>query len=162
MASWYFKPYFLANYFLILFTFPLFKYYVEQYKSNKDFYYENTTERESHILASFATIILIRYFRYFTNFQMLVNDSLFYVKVAYGFIFLFINLKYFIWYMILVIVAWILVKIPYYDGPSKVIPIHSKSSFDEYVVNNVLKKKHVYSLVVFYSQLSDKCTFVNL
>lgn len=148
--SWYIKPYYLLNYCLCM-VFPLFRLYADP---------KNQSDKENHIIASFTTIIILRYLRYYTTFQMFIYDTIYYLKFANLAIFFFINYKYALWYAIVTIILQILTEIPKYTGPTKILPIVSLYEFNTYVINNPSKKLN-YSLVLFKSPLSTKCIFTD-
>ena len=144
--SWYFRPYFIVNYLLCSI------YFIFKYCSNN---IENP--RENHVIMSFLTIILLRFFKYFTSAQMFVYDTLFYIKLINFFLFFFVEYKYAIWYAVILIISYILIEIPRYNGKTNILPINTQHEFNSLILNNI--KKNTYSFVVFHSHLSSKCIF---
>ena len=160
MKQWYLSPYYILNYISIL-VYILFRVYVDRNSNNKNFYRDNTTEKEPHILISFGTLIALRYVRYYTTFSMFLYDMLFYCKLAILSIFTFINYKYAVWYLVFLTITWILFNIPKYEGPTKIIPIISEESYISFIEEHEKKNKSSYSFLVYYSNLSTKCIFVS-
>lgn len=156
----YLSSYFISNYVLIL-IYVIFKLYVENYSNDRRFYLNNTTEKESHIMFSFLTLILLRYIRYYTNFSMFIHDFLFYSKLAIFSVFIFINYKYAVWYLALILIFRIAFTIPKYKGATKLIDVISEGVFDSLININDKTKKNEYTFAVFYSNMSSKCIFVS-
>lgn len=157
---WFLKSYYLYN-FLVCAMYPLFRYY-NYHNNNYQFYKSSTYERENHVVISFMSLVLIKYLRHFTSLQQLVYEFVFYCKLGFTFLFFLYSYTLCFWYSILVMSCWIFVKLPVYNGPSKIINIIGDSRFKDLVVNKKHKnnKKDNYSFVVFHSLLSDKCIFV--
>lgn len=145
--TWLIHKYFIFNYILCLI-----------YPISKLFSNTITSERETHIITSFFIIILLRYLRYYTSLQMFIYDSVFYIKIASLLLFLFINLKYAIWYASLIIIFHIISDLPKYTGKSKIIHIQSHEEYKRFILNPP-SKKTFYSFAVFHSPISTKSIF---
>lgn len=161
--KWMLKPYYFIN-LLVALVYPLFRLYQHYYNNKSKTFYQSTTyERESHVILSFFTLICIKYVRYFTSFQQIIYETLFYSKLAFLFLFFLYSYISFFWYFVIVALSWIFVKVPSYDGPSKLVSLIGESRFEELVLNRKTKNKKLdnYCLVIFYSPFSDKCTFVS-
>jgi hypothetical protein len=161
--KWLFQSYYLIN-ILVASIYPLFRLYQSHYYTKNNIFYQSSAyERESHVIISFFTLVCIKYVRYFTSVQQIVYETLFYSKLAFLFLFFLYSYLSFFWYFVVLALSWIFVKVPTYDGPTKLISLIGESRFEEFVLNkkNKNSKLNNYSLVVYYSPFSDKCTFVS-
>lgn len=155
---WIINSYYLLNLFISL-TYPAYRLYAF-YSLNNFFYKSSAYGKENHIIFSFSTLILLKLFREYTSFKQILTEFFFYSKLGTIFLFFFLSYSYCIWYCILVVSVWVLVKIPRYNGPSKIFPIQGDELFNK-LVKSIKKNANNYSFVIFHSNLSDKCIFVS-
>lgn len=156
---WILNGYYLLNLF-VCFIYPAYRIYVN-YTNDNFFYKSSTYSKENHIIFSFSTMVLLKLFRQYTSFKQILSEFFFYSKLGTIFLFFFLNYSYCIWYSILVVSVWVLVKVPRYSGPSKIIPIQGNELFTK-LVKEKKKNSHCnnYAFVIYHSVLSDKCIFV--
>lgn len=161
--NWAFKPYFLFNY-LVFLIYPAFRIYQEYFnRHNSKFFQSASYQRENQLILSIMVLIGLKYFRYFTSFQQLTNEILFYSKLAFSILFFLYSYTFFFWYVVFILAVWFSVKLPKYDGPNKIVLITGEQRFTDLVLEKtfVNKKMDNFCFVVFFSELSDKCHFVS-
>lgn len=160
--TWALKPYYLIN-ILVFLIYPAFRVYCSHYNLNKKYFNSVTSERENQVMISFLILICIKYIRHFTSFQQLTYEFLFYSKLGFSFLFFLFSYVAFFWYSALVIIVWVLVKVPQYDGPSKVAPLIGENRFKEMIIDRRLNNRLDNNcFVIYYSPYSDKCSFVSV
>ena len=96
---WYFHPYYISNVLLCL-IYPLFRHFKLNSKS-VDFIESLGFKRENQIIVGLATLIILRFAKYFTNMKKFVNESLYFLKAGSIIIFFFIDKRLACWYIII-------------------------------------------------------------
>ncbi len=157
--SFYYTPYFIFNTILAL-IYPILKTIGLQ---TVNLQVKDTWgfQREYTILSGILTITILRFLRYFTNMKKFVNDAIFYAKFCNFILFYFFDLRLACWYLCACVIVWILFKIPFYNGASKVFYFSSDEMFKERVFKKTKGVKgDNYWIVIFFSNYSDTCIFV--
>ena len=169
MSKNFFSPYYIFNYLLIL-IYPILRNSGNKYmlKKKDNWGYQ----REDSILTILVTIILLRYVRYFSNWDKFICEIFFYSKFAISILLLLISRKIFFWYILACHIIWLLIKYPKYKGPSNIIEIPSYETFNE-IIEKLQKKQNEkshkkshntphndnYLFVIFYSNYSYDCLY---
>ena len=170
MSKNFFSAYYVFNYLLIL-IYPILRNsgnkYMLKHKDNLG------NQREDSILTILVIILLLRYVRYFTNWDKFLCEIFFYCKFAISILLFLISRKIFFWYVLACLIIWLLIKYPKYNGPSNIIEIPNYEAFNEIIKNFQEKqneksnKKHhsnnsipdIYLFVIFYSNYSYDCLY---
>ena len=165
-----FSAYYIFNYLLIL-IYPILRNSGNKYmlKRKDNWGYQ----REDSIITILVIILLLRYVRYFTNWDKFLCEIFFYCKFAISILLFLISRKIFFWYILACLIIWLLIKYPKYNGPSNIIEIPSYEAFNEIIKNfqekqneKSNKKHHTnnsihdnYLFVIFYSNYSYDCLY---
>jgi len=170
MSKNFFSAYYVFNYLLIL-IYPILRNsgnkYMLKHKDNWGY------QREDSIITILVIILLLRYVRYFTNWDKFLCEIFFYCKFAISILLFLISRKIFFWYVLACLIIWLLIKYPKYNGPSNIIEIPNYEAFNEIIKNFQEKqneksnKKHhsnnsipdIYLFVIFYSNYSYDCLY---
>jgi hypothetical protein len=133
MAKNYFSAYYIFNSLLVL-IYPILRNSGNKYmlKKKDNWGYQ----REDSILTILVTIILLRYIRYFSNWNKFICEIFFYSKISISILLLLISRKIAIWYLLACLIIWLLIKFPRYDGPSNFIYIPNEEAFNS-ILNNL-------------------------
>ena len=124
-------------------------------------------QRENSILTILVTIIMLRYIKYFSNWNKFISETLFYSKFSISILLFLISRKVAIWYLLACLVIWLLIKYPKYNGPSNIIFIPTEEIFMEILnksssghdVKHKKNNKDNYLLMIFYSNYSYDCLY---
>lgn len=158
--SYYIHPHYIFNFFLSV-VYPLLRNFglKSQHLKSEDSW---GFQREYSIITGIATIIILRFLKYFSNYKKFTNEVLFYTKCGNGICLYFIDIRLFCWYLFVCFVVWILFRPPMYNGPNKMIYVSSQEMFYENIISKKNKSSKVdsYAFVVFYSNYSENCIFV--
>ena len=171
MSKNFFSAYYIFNYLLIL-IYPILRNSGNKYmlKKKDNWGYQ----REDSILTILVTIILLRYVRYFSNWDKFICEVFFYSKFAISILLFLISKKIFVWYILACLIIWLLIKFPKYNGPSNIIEIPNYETFNEIIDklqpkpnekshrrshNNVTNAYDNYLFVIFYSNYSYDCLY---
>ena len=168
-----FSAYYIFNYLLIL-IYPILRNSGNKYmlKRKDNWGYQ----REDSIITILVTIILLRYVRYFSNWDKFLCEIFFYCKFAISILLFLISRKIFFWYILACLIIWLLIKYPKYKGPSNIIEIPNFEAFNEIIdrlQNKPSEKSHKryhnnsnsnnitdnYLFVIFYSYYSYDCLY---
>ena len=130
MSKNYFSAYYIFNYLLIL-IYPILRNSGNKYmlKRKDNWGYQ----REDSILTILVTIILLRYIRYFSNWNKFICEFFFYCKFSISVLLLLISRKIAFWYLLACLIIWLLVKYPKYNGPSNIIYIPNEEVFNDII-----------------------------
>lgn len=168
MAKNYFSAYYIFNSLLVL-IYPILRNSGNKYmlKKKDNWGYQ----REDSILTILVTIILLRYIRYFSNWNKFICEIFFYSKISISILLLLISRKIAIWYLLACLIIWLLIKFPRYDGPSNFIYIPNEEAFNS-ILNNLEHKSNEkehkkqsnnntdnYLFMIFYSNYSYDCLY---
>ena len=171
MSKNFFSAYYIFNYLLIL-IYPILRNSGNKYmlKKKDNWGYQ----REDSFLTILVTIILLRYVRYFSNWDKFICEVFFYSKFAISILLFLISKKIFVWYILACLIIWLLLKFPKYNGPSNIIEIPNYETFNEIIDklqqkpnekshrrshNNVTNAIDNYLFVIFYSNYSYDCLY---
>ena len=170
MSKNYFSAYYIFNSLLIL-IYPILRNSGNKYmlKRKDNWGYQ----REDSIITILVSIILLRYIKYFSNWDKFICEIFFYSKFAISVLLALISRKIFFWYILACLIIWLLIKYPKYKGPSNIIEIPNYEAFNEIIKrfqekqNEKSNKKHhnnnnnpdFYLFVIFYSYYSYDCIF---
>ena len=169
MSKKYFSAYYIFNSLLLL-IYPILRNSGNKYmiKKKDNWGYQ----REDSILTILVTILLLRYIRYFTNWDKYISEIFFYSKFSISVLLFLISRKIFFWYLLACLIIWLLVKYPRYKGPSNIIEIPNFESFNIMIERSEHKQneKHHkkinnnishddYLFVIFYSNYSYDCLY---
>ena len=171
MSKNFFSAYYIFNYLLIL-IYPILRNSGNKYmlKKKDNWGYQ----REDSILTILVTIILLRYVRYFSNWDKFICEVFFYSKFAISILLFLISKKIFVWYILACLIIWLLIKFPKYNGPSNIIEIPNYETFNEIIDklqqkpnekshrrshNNINNAVDNYLFVIFYSNYSYDCLY---
>ena len=159
MANFYLSAYFIFNVLLII-IYPILRTSGNKYMlaSKNNWGYK----KEDSIIGIVVTILLLRYVRYFTNWEKLFCETFFCGKIAISLLLILISRKIAVWYLLACTIVWLLLKFPRYDGPSNIVYIPNEHVFAEYLNLSMKKAKDKksnnnedhYLLMIFYSNLS--------
>ena len=131
-------------------------------------------QREDSIFTILVTIILLRYIRYFSNWDKFLCEIFFYSKFAISILLFLISRKIFFWYILACLVIWLLIKYPRYQGPSNIIEIPNAEILNELMAihsqsnDKKTKKSHNHNntsvsdnffFLIFYSNYSYDCLY---
>lgn len=166
MSKNYFSAYYIFNYLLII-IYPVLRSSGNKYmlKKKDNWGYQ----REDSILTILVTIILLRYVRYFTNWNKFICEIFFYCKFSISILLLLISRKIAIWYLLACLIIWLLVKYPRYNGASNIIYIQNEEVFND-ILNKLQHKQNekghkkpsnpdYYFFMIFYSNYSYDCIY---
>ena len=165
MSKNYFSAYYIFNYIMIL-IYPILRNSGNRYmlKKKDNWGYQ----REDSIITILVTIILLRYVRYFSNWNKFICEIFFYCKFSICILLLLISRKIGIWYLLACLIIWLLVKYPKYNGPSNIMYIHNEEVLND-ILNNTQHRKNekhkksnntdYYFLLIFYSNYSYDCLY---
>ena len=123
MSKNFFSAYYVFNYLLIL-IYPILRNsgnkYMLKHKDNWGY------QREDSIITILVTIILLRYIKYFSNWDKFLSEIFFYSKFAISI-------------LLACLIIWLLIKYPKYNGPSNFIYIPNEETFNS-ILNNLEHK----------------------
>ena len=164
MANFYLSAYFIFNVLLII-IYPILRNSGNKYMlTSKDNW---GYKKEDSIIGIVATILLLRYVRYFTNWEKFFCETFFCGKFAISFLLLLMSRKIAVWYLLACTIIWLLIKYPRYNGPSNIVYIPNEHIFAEYLNLHMRKPKDKksnndedhYLLMIFYSNYSFDCLY---
>ena len=168
MPNKYFSAYYIFNYLLVL-IYPILRNSSNEYmlKKKDSWGYQ----REDSILTILVSIILLRYVRYFSNWNKFFCEIFFYCKFAIFIQLLIISRKICVWYILACVIVWLLIKYPKYRGPSNIIYIQNEEVLNENMnkqQNRQNEKGHKklnntdnYFFLIFYSNYSYDCLYTD-
>ena len=136
----------------ILNVFGLSLYPVYRYKNADVIESSPYNNREYQILITVFLISLVKFFRSIC-WEEWIHNLFIYGKTASVLLFLFQDYRLGIWYVIFCLLVWIFLKIPHYNGPSKIQEVYNE---DFETIDAQIKIK----LLLFYADWSDACLFV--
>ena len=116
-------------------------------------------KRETQVITGIATIILIRFVKYFSSWKRFIHEFFFYGKICVFILTILINYKLALWYCFACLSIWLLVKPPKYNGYSNILYIPNVDIFNSLVIKNQSGTKFNYWFVIFYSHYSDDCLY---
>ena len=172
MSKNYFSAYYIFNSLLIL-IYPILRNSGNKYmlKRKDNWGYQ----REDSIITILVSIILLRYIKYFSNWDKFICEIFFYSKFAICVLLALISRKIFFWYILACLLVWLLIKFPQYKGPSNIIEIANYQVFNELIISSQNKQKEKsnkkshhntttkieesYLFVIFYSNYSYDCLY---
>ena len=172
MSKKYFSAYYIFNCLLIA-IYPILRNSGNKYmlKRKDNWGYQ----REDSIITILVTIILLRYIKYFSNWDKFLSEIFFYSKFAISILLALISRKIFFWYILACLIIWLLIKFPQYKGPSNIIEIPNHETFSELLIktqerhkeksnkkghhNNTVAIEDSYLFVIFYSNYSYDCLY---
>ena len=172
MSKNFYSAYYIFNYLLIA-IYPILRNSGNKYmlKRKDNWGYQ----REDSIITILVTIILLRYIKYFSNWDKFFCEIFFYSKFAISVLLALISRKIFFWYILACLIVWLLIKFPQYKGPSNIIEIPNQEAFNEMIIRiqnrhkeKSNKKGHhnisttiedSYMFVIFYSNYSYDCLY---
>ena len=172
MSKNYFSAYYIFNSLLIL-IYPILRNSGNKYmlKRKDNWGYQ----REDSIITILVSIILLRYIKYFSNWDKFICEIFFYCKFAISILLFLISRKIFFWYILSCLIVWLLIKYPQYKGPSNIIEIANYQVFNELIISSQNKQKEKsnkklhhnitskiedsYLFVIFYSNYSYDCLY---
>ena len=166
-----FSAYFIFNYLLII-IYPILRNSGNKYmlKRKDNWGYQ----REDSIFTILVTIILLRYIRYFSNWDKFLCEIFFYSKFAISILLFLISRKIFFWYILACLVIWLLIKYPRYQGPSNIIEIPNAEILNDIMAihsqsnDKKNKKSHSHNntsvsdnffFLIFFSNYSYDCLY---
>jgi len=172
MSKNYFSAYYIFNYLLIA-IYPILRNSGNKYmlKRKDNWGYQ----REDSIITLLVTIILLRYIKYFSNWDKFFCEIFFYSKFAISILLLLISRKLFFWYILACLIIWLLIKYPKFKGPHNIIEIPNMEAFNDIIekiqnrpkekshkkshYNNTNNNQDYYLFVIFYSYYSYDCLY---
>ena len=170
MSKNYFSAYNIFNSLLIL-IYPILRNSGNRYMlKRKDSW---GYQREDSIITILVAIILLRYIKYFSNWDKFLCEIFFFSKFAISVLLLLISRKIFFWYILACLIIWLLIKYPRYQGPSNIIELPNYEAFKDIIEQSQNKQKEklhkkshnninnqdVYLFVIFYSNYSYDCLY---
>lgn len=96
---WYLEPYYLLNSVLCV-IYPIMR-LIGLHSKNLLATDTWGFNRESQVIGGIATLIIIKFLRYYTNFKKFLNDAFFYLKCATVILLFVIDKKLAVWYIFL-------------------------------------------------------------
>lgn len=163
-----FSAYYIFN-FLLVIIYPILRTSGSRYVlKNKDIF---GFKKEDSILTIVVTILLLRFVKYFSNWEKFLCETILVCKSAISCLLILTSIKLAVWYLFACLVIWLLVKYPRYDGQSNIVYIANEESFNNFstkliAIKNDNKqmdkkshKKDIYLFMIFYSNYSFDCIY---